>query len=129
MIGGRDGAAARLGLPRTTLIYKMKRLGITKSFVPTSESVRRIPPPSGISSKAAGLGNSEPHSDVGRLCTLAEAERELISEVVKMTDGLIDGKGGAAEVLGVPPSTLRSRAKKLGIQSNKYKTTSIEGTR
>jgi formate hydrogenlyase transcriptional activator len=28
VIGGRDGAAARLGLPRTTLIYKMKRLGI-----------------------------------------------------------------------------------------------------
>ena len=28
VIGGRNGAAARLGLPRTTLIYKMKRLGI-----------------------------------------------------------------------------------------------------
>jgi formate hydrogenlyase transcriptional activator len=29
VIGGRNGAAARLGLPRTTLIYKMKRLGIS----------------------------------------------------------------------------------------------------
>jgi formate hydrogenlyase transcriptional activator len=28
MVGGRNGAAARLGLPRTTLISKMKRLGI-----------------------------------------------------------------------------------------------------
>jgi formate hydrogenlyase transcriptional activator len=28
MVGGRDGAAARLGLPRTTLISKMIRLGI-----------------------------------------------------------------------------------------------------
>jgi formate hydrogenlyase transcriptional activator len=28
MIGGRDGAAGRLGLPRTTLIYKMRKLGI-----------------------------------------------------------------------------------------------------
>jgi transcriptional regulator with GAF, ATPase, and Fis domain len=28
MVGGRNGAAARLGLPRTTLIAKMKRLGI-----------------------------------------------------------------------------------------------------
>jgi DNA-binding NtrC family response regulator len=27
-VGGRDGAAARLGLPRTILIAKMKRLGI-----------------------------------------------------------------------------------------------------
>ena len=29
VVGGRDGAAARLGLPRTTLIAKMKRLGIS----------------------------------------------------------------------------------------------------
>jgi formate hydrogenlyase transcriptional activator len=28
MVGGRDGAAERLGLPRTTLLYKMSRLGI-----------------------------------------------------------------------------------------------------
>ncbi len=28
MIGGQQGAAARLGLPRTTLIYKMRKLGI-----------------------------------------------------------------------------------------------------
>jgi formate hydrogenlyase transcriptional activator len=30
VIGGRRGAAARLGLPRTTLIYKMRRLGIAR---------------------------------------------------------------------------------------------------
>ncbi|MEO8371756.1 MAG: helix-turn-helix domain-containing protein, partial [Candidatus Solibacter sp.] len=28
MIGGQGGAATRLGLPRTTLIYKMRKLGI-----------------------------------------------------------------------------------------------------
>ncbi len=28
MVGGPEGAAARLGLPRTTLLYKMRRLGI-----------------------------------------------------------------------------------------------------
>src|ERR1700757_805917 len=35
VIGGRDGAAARLGLKRTTLIYKMQRLGI---FRPSPDS-------------------------------------------------------------------------------------------
>jgi hypothetical protein len=30
MIGGPDGAAARLGLPRTSLISKMKKLGISR---------------------------------------------------------------------------------------------------
>ena len=28
MVGGRDGAAARLGMARTTLIYRMQKLGI-----------------------------------------------------------------------------------------------------
>ena len=30
VIGGRDGAATRLGLKRTTLIYKMQRHGISR---------------------------------------------------------------------------------------------------
>lgn len=30
-VGGRNGAAARLGLPRTTLIAKMQKLGITRT--------------------------------------------------------------------------------------------------
>ena len=40
MIGGPEGAAARLGLKRTTLIYKMKRLGI---FRPAQSRGVRIP--------------------------------------------------------------------------------------
>ena len=28
LIGGMHGAASRLGLPRTTLVYKMRKLGI-----------------------------------------------------------------------------------------------------
>jgi formate hydrogenlyase transcriptional activator len=40
LIGGQDGAAHRLGLPRTTLIYKMRKLGIE---VRRSPRARRIP--------------------------------------------------------------------------------------
>jgi hypothetical protein len=40
MIGGPEGAAVRLGLARTTLIYRMKRLGI---FRPTHTRGVRIP--------------------------------------------------------------------------------------
>ena len=39
MIGGQDGAANRLGLPRTTLIYKMRKLGIETR---RSQGVRSI---------------------------------------------------------------------------------------
>jgi formate hydrogenlyase transcriptional activator len=118
VIGGRNGAAARLGLPRTTLIAKMKRLGVKVASALISEDpTPRIPPLSGISHDPVGSRNATPDAHAGRVCTLAEAEREHISEVVEMTSGLIAGKGGAAEVLGLPASTLRNRMKKLGIQS------------
>jgi transcriptional regulator with GAF, ATPase, and Fis domain len=39
VVGGRNGAAARLGMRRTTLIYKMRRLGINHS----QNSVLRMP--------------------------------------------------------------------------------------
>ncbi|MBS1602443.1 MAG: sigma 54-interacting transcriptional regulator [Bacteroidetes bacterium] len=47
--------------------------------------------------------------------TIHENERDYIIEVLKRCNGKIWGAGGAAEVLKVPPSTLRSKMKKLGI--------------
>jgi formate hydrogenlyase transcriptional activator len=32
VLGGDQGAAAKLGIPRTTLIYKMRRLGIPRQM-------------------------------------------------------------------------------------------------
>jgi transcriptional regulator with GAF, ATPase, and Fis domain len=117
VIGGRNGAAARLGLPRTALIHKMKRLGISLASILISEDPILVDPElNGISQNPAHSESFEPHSDTGRVCTLAEAEREYISEVLEMTNGLIAGKGGAADLLGLPPSTLRNRMKKLGIK-------------
>jgi formate hydrogenlyase transcriptional activator len=47
VIGGRDGAAARLGLKRTTLIYKMQRHGISKPSIdgnlPTTDVTDLLP--------------------------------------------------------------------------------------
>jgi transcriptional regulator with GAF, ATPase, and Fis domain len=43
-------------------------------------------------------------------------ERHHIQEVLQRTGGAIAGKGGAAEVLDLPASTLRSRMKKLGLR-------------
>src|SRR5258708_21032603 len=43
VIGGRNDAAARLGLPRTTLIHKMKRLSITVASGPPPETVSPVP--------------------------------------------------------------------------------------
>jgi transcriptional regulator with GAF, ATPase, and Fis domain len=50
------------------------------------------------------------------LVSLEERDRQHILDVLRHTGGLIAGKGGAAEILGLPPSTLRSRMKKLGLK-------------
>ena len=47
--------------------------------------------------------------------TLADCERWHIRRILDEVDRVIAGKQGAAEIPGVPPSTLRSRMKKLGI--------------
>jgi DNA-binding NtrC family response regulator len=51
-----------------------------------------------------------------RLVSLEEMERRYIQEVLGRTGGVIGGKGGAAEILDLPASTLRSRMKKLGLR-------------
>lgn len=52
----------------------------------------------------------------GKLISLEDNERSHIEEVLRHTKGVIGGKGGAAEILGLPISTLRSRMKKLGLK-------------
>ncbi len=46
---------------------------------------------------------------------LEEVMSQHIRRVLEMTRGKVHGKGGAAEVLGINPSTLRNRMNQLGI--------------
>ena len=48
--------------------------------------------------------------------TLAENEKRYIIDLLNDLNWVIGGKKGAAEILDVPASTLRSRMKKLGIE-------------
>ena len=80
VVGGPNGAAARLGLCRTTLISKMKRLGIILEKISVSgasSSVRRpnSPDPSAACNRSLGreFSKSNPHSDKGRAYAMAEA--------------------------------------------------------
>lgn len=54
-------------------------------------------------------------SDTFVVKTWIEFEREYILSILKITAGKISGPGGAAELLGLPSTTLNSRIKKLGI--------------
>ena len=52
----------------------------------------------------------------GGIKTLQELEKEHIGAALAATGGKVSGLGGAAELLGLKPTTLESRMKKLGIQ-------------
>jgi formate hydrogenlyase transcriptional activator len=47
--------------------------------------------------------------------------REAILAALHQSDNRIRGRGGAAELLGVKPTTLEARMKKLSIVPDKYK--------
>jgi len=55
-------------------------------------------------------------SEPGTTQTLEEVERDYIIRTLEKTGWRIEGKSGAATVLGLNPSTLRTRMLKLGIQ-------------
>ena len=48
--------------------------------------------------------------------SIEEVERQHIAAVLKQTGWRIEGPKGAASILNLHPSTLRSRIKKLGIR-------------
>ncbi|HLO79442.1 MAG TPA: sigma 54-interacting response regulator [Chitinophagaceae bacterium] len=55
-----------------------------------------------------------------KLKTIYDNERDHIIAVLKKCNGKIWGTGGAAEILNVPPSTLKSKMKKLHIGKENY---------
>jgi len=52
------------------------------------------------------------------MINLVGVEKQHIINVLRRCGGKISGKGGAAELLKLPPSTLNSKMRKLGIKKN-----------
>ena len=75
VIGGRNGAAARLGLPRTTLIAKMKRPGIKlgQSSVLPVRAIASVP-----NSEEAISGSQRRVEFLGRL-PIQETPRRILT--------------------------------------------------
>jgi transcriptional regulator with GAF, ATPase, and Fis domain len=51
--------------------------------------------------------------------SLKEINTQHIRQALEMAGGKINGPGGAAQILGLNPNTLRSRMNKLGIPYGK----------
>ena len=65
-----------------------------------------------------GTGRQEFSHYAGNI-TLRENERRHIVQTLKKTGWKVRGRGGAAELLDLPPSTLAFRMKKLGVERPK----------
>ena len=85
------------------------RNAIERAMILANGPTLRIDPP-GAAATPAARG----------LATLAEVEREHILRVLESTGGRIRGAGGAAEILGLPPTTLESRMAKLGLRRHPF---------
>jgi transcriptional regulator with GAF, ATPase, and Fis domain len=60
--------------------------------------------------------DKENETNNGYILTLQALEKNHIQKVLQLTNWRVSGKGGAAERLGLKPTTLESRMKKLGIR-------------
>ncbi len=63
----------------------------------------------------AYFGQERRESETSEFLPLQDFEKQYILEVLRETRGVIYGPKGAASILGLKPSTLQSRMKKLGI--------------
>lgn len=59
--------------------------------------------------------------DPGQIDSLAQAISGHIERALVSTNGQIEGKRGAAKLLGVNPHTLRAKMRKLGIDWNRFR--------
>ena len=66
--------------------------------------------------QAPGVDNPTPRVLSHSIAELKSVERDHILSVLDEADWKISGTDGAASRLGIPPSTLRSKMKKLSIQ-------------
>ncbi len=77
---------------------------IERAMIRSSGGTLHVPAPS------RGFGA------VAKGTTLEEVEREHIVDILKQTGWRVSGQNGAAEILGLKPTTLESRLAKLGIE-------------
>jgi transcriptional regulator with GAF, ATPase, and Fis domain len=80
---------------------------VERAMILCTGNVLRIEPP------------TTPESKAFQNQTLEEVQRAHILQVLEQTGWKVRGKNGAAEVLGLKPSTLESRMSKLGIKRRK----------
>jgi formate hydrogenlyase transcriptional activator len=92
-------------------IRELEHLIERSVLMATGDTIKEIHLPQQASTLAGAVGK-----DGFSIKTIDENEKEHILRTLKHVNGKIGGMGGAAELLGIPPSTLNSKIKRLGIK-------------
>ena len=82
---------------------------VERSIIISPDSILHVP-----DDLITGLQPSQ--TATGSAISLDEVQRIHITSILEQTGGRIEGPKGAAEILGLKPSTLRHRMKKLGLK-------------
>ena len=82
---------------------------------------RHAPPPQPLATTISPeLHRFSPHSTEMKVMPLDVALAECISGALRVSRGKIYGQEGAAQLLGLKPSTLQSKMRKLGIERSSF---------
>jgi len=104
---------------RAILLSPGSELMLAPDFAPSPSRTTALTAPN-INSAARHDGPTSPGGDgVGETPArgaLEDVERRHIAAVLAQTNWMIEGERGAAKILNLNPSTLRSRMQKLGIK-------------
>ncbi len=110
-------------IERAILLSPGDTLVLAPDFGPAPENYngRREEMPAGVRNPTSEIRNREtlattPATDGDGGASLENIERRHIESVLSQTNWMIEGERGAARVLNLNPSTLRSRMQKLGIK-------------
>ena len=96
----------------------LERAAILSAGAALGPEVLELPRGAGSSPPAARRGRG-PAPEEGPFPSLDEAQRQHIARALQRTHGKLYGPDGAAALLGLKPSTLQSRMKKLGVRSSR----------
>ena len=108
-------------IERAVITAVDERLEIARFLPPAPGADRSDAPPAGRAPAFPPDDDPRPSAPhPSRVLTeeeLRELERENLLRALEVSGGRVAGEGGAAERVGIPPSTFRSRMKALGVES------------
>jgi len=107
-------------IERAAILGNGKRLDVARALG-TIAAVNHEPSAALLRPRLAGAALNASEAETPPLVTLDEAVIQHIERALTLTQGRIEGRSGAAQLLNVNPHTLRAKMRKLRIDWSKFR--------